>query len=99
MSSDIWKFFTFLCQVFPLLVEKFSPEEQASLVWQFLCSIPVNMMAEFLPWLSSSISPEEYQDLRKCLKKITPEEKLLQQVRFDLIAFSFSGYVFPSTEI
>ncbi|EXB56897.1 Uncharacterized RING finger protein [Morus notabilis] len=69
-------------QVFPLLVEKFSPEEQASLVWQFLCSIPVNMMAEFLPWLSSSISPEEYQDLRKCLKKIIPEEKLLQQVIF-----------------
>lgn len=69
-------------QVFPLLVEKFLPEEQASLVWQFLCSIPVNMMAEFLPWLSSSISPDEYQDLRKCLNKIIPEEKLLQQVIF-----------------
>lgn len=82
-----------------MLVEKFLPEEQASLVWQFLCSIPVNMMAEFLPWLSSSISPDEYQDLRKCLNKIIPEEKLLQQVRFDLIASILSGYVFPSTEI
>ncbi|KAK9926326.1 hypothetical protein M0R45_023563 [Rubus argutus] len=69
-------------QVLPLLIEKFSVEEQASLVWQFLCSIPVNMMAEFLPWLSSSVSPEEYQDLRKCLSKIVPEEKLLQQVIF-----------------
>ncbi|KAF3438579.1 hypothetical protein FNV43_RR21342 [Rhamnella rubrinervis] len=69
-------------QVFPLLIEKFSLEEQASLLWQFLCSIPVNMMAEFLPWLSSSISPDEYQDLRKCLTKIIPEEKLLQQVIF-----------------
>ncbi|PON38382.1 hemerythrin-like [Parasponia andersonii] len=69
-------------QVFPLLIEKFSLEEQASLVWQFLCSIPVNMMADFLPWLSSSISPDEYQDLQKCLKKIVPEEKLLQQVIF-----------------
>ncbi|KAI4350930.1 hypothetical protein L6164_005333 [Bauhinia variegata] len=69
-------------QVFPLLIEKFSLEEQASLVWQFLCSIPVNMMAEFLPWLSTSISPDESQDLRTCLRKIVPEEKLLQKVFF-----------------
>ncbi|XP_051146044.1 zinc finger protein BRUTUS-like [Andrographis paniculata] len=70
-------------QVFPLLNEKFSFEEQASLVWQFLCSIPVNMMAEFLPWLSSSISPDERQDMRKCLHRIIPDEKLLQQVIFN----------------
>ncbi|KAG8366638.1 hypothetical protein BUALT_Bualt17G0100500 [Buddleja alternifolia] len=70
-------------QVFPLLNEKFSFEEQASLVWQFLCSIPVNMMAEFLPWLSSSISPDERQDMRKCLQKIIPNEKLLQQIIFN----------------
>ncbi|KAL3501745.1 hypothetical protein ACH5RR_036194 [Cinchona calisaya] len=69
-------------QVFPLLIEKFSFEEQASLAWQFLCSIPVNMMAEFLPWLSSSISADERQDMRKCLYKIIPEEKLLQQIIF-----------------
>ncbi|XP_047330056.1 zinc finger protein BRUTUS-like [Impatiens glandulifera] len=69
-------------QVFPLLIEKFSFEEQASLVWQFLCSIPVNMMAEFLPWLSLSISTDECQDMRKCLSRIVPEEKLLQQVIF-----------------
>ncbi|KAF2322576.1 hypothetical protein GH714_019089 [Hevea brasiliensis] len=65
--------------VFPLLIEKFTFEEQASLVWQFLCSIPVNMMAEFLPWLSSSISSDEYQDMHKCLYKIIPKEKLLHQ--------------------
>ncbi|KDP29444.1 hypothetical protein JCGZ_18365 [Jatropha curcas] len=69
-------------QVFPLLIEKFSFEEQASLVWQFLCSIPVNMMAEFLPWLSSSISSDEYQDMHKCLSKIIPKEKLLHLVIF-----------------
>ncbi|KAM7479689.1 hypothetical protein LguiA_027902 [Lonicera macranthoides] len=69
-------------QVFPLLIEKFSSEEQASLVWQFLCSIPVNMMKKFLPWLSSSISPDEYQDMLKYLSKIIPNEKLLQQVIF-----------------
>ncbi|KAI5382898.1 zinc finger protein BRUTUS [Lathyrus oleraceus] len=69
-------------QVFPLLIEKFSLEEQASLVWQFLCSIPVNMMAEFLPWLSTSISADESQDLRDFLVKIVPEERLLQKVVF-----------------
>jgi zinc finger-like protein len=69
-------------QVFPLLIEKFSAEEQASLVWQFLCSIPVNMMKKFLPWLSSSISADEYQDMLKSFDKIIPNEKLLQQVVF-----------------
>ncbi|XP_020588456.1 zinc finger protein BRUTUS-like isoform X2 [Phalaenopsis equestris] len=69
-------------QVFPLLIEKFSYEEQADLVWQFLCSIPVNMMAEFLPWLSSCISPDEHQDMLKCLCKIIPGQKLLQEVVF-----------------
>ena len=67
-----------------MLIEKFSLEEQASLAWQFLCSIPVNMMTEFLPWLSSSISSDEHQDMHKCLSKIIPEEKLLQQVRLYL---------------
>ncbi|KAL6010845.1 hypothetical protein ACLOJK_001287 [Asimina triloba] len=69
-------------QVFPLLIEKFSFEEQAALIWQFFCSIPVNMMAELLPWLSSSISHEEHQDLLNCLCNIVPDEKLLRQVIF-----------------
>ncbi|XAR63927.1 Ubiquitin--protein ligase [Bertholletia excelsa] len=78
-------------QVFPLLVEKFSFEEQASLVWQFLCSIPVNMMAKFLPWISSFISPAEYQDMLKCLHEIVPKEKLLQQVIFTWMEASHNG--------
>ncbi|KAF2931979.1 zinc finger protein BRUTUS isoform X1 [Oryza sativa Japonica Group] len=69
-------------QVFPLLIKKFSHEEQADLVWQFLCSIPVNMMAEFLPWLATSVSSDEHQDILNCLHKIVPDEKLLQQVVF-----------------
>ncbi|XP_062232065.1 zinc finger protein BRUTUS-like isoform X2 [Phragmites australis] len=69
-------------QVFPLLIKKFSHEEQADLVWQFLCSIPVNMMAEFLPWLSASVSPDEHRDILDCLRKIVPEEKLLQEIVF-----------------
>ncbi|KAL1807733.1 hypothetical protein ACET3Z_024723 [Daucus carota] len=69
-------------QVFPLLIEKFSFEEQASLVWQFLCSIPVNMMAEFLPWLSSSISSDEYRDMCDWFWTVIPKEELLQQIIF-----------------
>ncbi|XP_074383346.1 zinc finger protein BRUTUS-like isoform X3 [Apium graveolens] len=69
-------------QVFPLLIEKFSFEEQASLVWQFLCSIPVNMMAEFLPWLSSSISSDEYLEMCDWFWRIIPKEELLQQIIF-----------------
>ncbi|XP_022150599.1 zinc finger protein BRUTUS-like isoform X2 [Momordica charantia] len=69
-------------QVFPLLIKEFSFEEQASLVWKFLCSIPINMLEVFLPWLSSSISPDEHQIMCKCLSKIIPEQKLLQKVIF-----------------
>ncbi|CAO2165997.1 unnamed protein product [Urochloa humidicola] len=72
-------------QVFPLLTKKFSCEEQADLVWQFLCNIPINMMADFLPWLSTSVSPDEHQDIRNCLCKVVPDEKLLQQVVFTWI--------------
>lgn len=72
-----------------MLIEKFSCEEQASLVWQFLCSIPVNMMAEFLPWLSSSISCDERQDMHRYLRKVIPEEKLLQQVRVPFMGYHF----------
>lgn len=71
-------------QVFPLLIKKFSHKEQADLVWHFLCSIPVNMMVEFLPWLSGSVSPEEHQDIVKCLCKVVPEENLLQEVAMNM---------------
>ncbi|KAK7407514.1 hypothetical protein VNO78_09467 [Psophocarpus tetragonolobus] len=69
-------------QVFPLVIENFSSEEQGSLVWQFLCSIPVKMMAEFLPWLASYVSSDEYQGLLRSLCTIIPKEKLLHQVIF-----------------
>ena len=88
-----------LWQVFPLLIEKFSFKEQASLVWQFLCSIPVNMMAEFLPWLSSSISSDEHQDMHKCLRKIVPEEKLLQQVNVPFNCIFGPCFVMDSIDI
>ncbi|CAM6094029.1 unnamed protein product [Calypogeia fissa] len=69
-------------QVFPLLMHHFSFEEQADLVWQFLCSIPVNLMEKFLPWLATSLTQEERQQMTACLEEIVPEEQLLQQVVF-----------------
>jgi zinc finger-like protein len=72
-----------------LLTKKFSYEEQADLVWQFLCSIPVNMLAEFLPWLTASVSCDEHEDIRNCLCKIVPEEKLLQQVFTSATLYNF----------
>lgn len=69
-------------QVFPLLRQHFSFREQASLVWQFMCTIPVNLMEKFLPWLMSSLSIDERKDTIKCMHKIIPEEKLLREVLF-----------------
>jgi hypothetical protein len=37
-------------------------------------------MAKFLPWLSDSVSPDEHQDIIECLRKVVPEENLLQAV-------------------
>ncbi|KAG6475655.1 hypothetical protein ZIOFF_064884 [Zingiber officinale] len=72
-------------QVFPLLMEKYSFEEQADLVWEFLCTIPVNMMTKFFPWLSSCISSDEHQHVLNYLKNIIPKEKILKQVIFTWI--------------
>jgi zinc finger-like protein len=80
-------------QVFPLLIKKFSHEEQADLVWQFLCSIPVNMMTNFLPWISASVSTDENQDILDCLSKIVPEEKLLQEVLMIMASHILTFYL------
>jgi zinc finger-like protein len=69
----------------------FSFEEQADLVWQFLCSIPVNLMEKFLPWLATSLTQEERQQMIACLQEIVPEEQLLQQVVFAWLEGGGSG--------
>ncbi|KAL6125529.1 hypothetical protein ACLB2K_073585 [Fragaria x ananassa] len=65
--------------------EKFSPEELASLVWKLLSSIPTNIVVKLIPWLASSVSSDERQQLYKCLSTVVPAEKLLQQVIFSLM--------------
>ncbi|PSR89630.1 Zinc finger protein BRUTUS-like [Actinidia chinensis var. chinensis] len=67
-------------QVFPLLMQQFSIEEQASLIWQFLCSVPIMLLEDFLPWLTSFLSPDEQEDILHCIIEVVPKEKLLQEV-------------------
>ncbi|KAK8537558.1 hypothetical protein V6N12_043716 [Hibiscus sabdariffa] len=67
-------------QVFPLLVKQFSFQEQASLVWQFLGSIPVILLQNFLPWMISFFPPEEQEEIKNFVKDVVPKEKPLQEV-------------------
>eukprot|EP00250_Pteridium_aquilinum_P020433 c24812_g1_i2 orf=124-4074(-) len=69
-------------QVLPLLIQHFSIREQAGLVWQFMCSIPINLMEVFLPWLASCLSKDEHQEMIACMHQVVPKERLLQQVVF-----------------
>ena len=45
-----------------------------------MCGIPVDKLEEFLPWLSFSISPDENEEVQKCLCRFIPGEILLQQL-------------------
>jgi zinc finger-like protein len=74
-------FLDFSVQVYPLLIQNFSFDEQAGLVWQFMCSIPVNLMEIFLPWLVSYLPQEEHQEMIACMHKVIPNEELLQKAR------------------
>ncbi|CAJ1944002.1 unnamed protein product [Sphenostylis stenocarpa] len=67
-------------QVFPLLVQKLSTEEQASLVWQFICSVPIMLLEEVLPWMVSFLSASKKSEVTQCLNEIAPMEKTLQEV-------------------
>lgn len=69
-------------QVFPLLLKHFDVEEQAALVWQFFCRIPVHILQELLPWISSSLSEVEHEIMLTSIRTIVPKEDLLQHVVF-----------------
>lgn len=70
-------------QVFPLLLQQFSPKEQASLVWQFMCSVPLVLLEDLLPWTISSLQHDEKEEVIHCIKEIVPDEKHLQEVDFN----------------
>ncbi|XP_047955559.1 zinc finger protein BRUTUS-like At1g74770 isoform X1 [Salvia hispanica] len=67
-------------QVFPLLIEKCSVEEQSHLVWQYMCTVPTILLEEFLPWTTRYLSSDEKLDVQHCIKLIVPNERLLQEV-------------------
>lgn len=69
-----------LTQVFPLLIEKCSVEEQSHLVWQYMCTVPTILLEEFLPWTTRYLSSDEKLDVQHCIKLIVPNERLLQEV-------------------
>lgn len=70
-------------QIFPLLMQQFSLEKQAAYVWQFMCSIPVTLLEDFLPWILSFLSSQEQVEFMHCIEKVVPKEKLLQEVNSD----------------
>lgn len=74
-------------QVFPLLVKQFSFEEQASLVWQFIGSIPVILLQDFLPWVISFSHPDEQEEIKNFVREVVPEEKSFQEV--DPLLYSY----------
>lgn len=70
------------------MIENFSFEEQASLVWQFICSVPVMVLEEIFPWMTSLLSPKEKSEVENCVKEVVPKEVTLQLV-YSCIYFSF----------
>ncbi|OVA09101.1 zinc finger protein [Macleaya cordata] len=67
-------------QVFSLLIQLFSFEEQAALVWQFICSVPIMLLEDFFPWMTSYLPANEQADVVLCIKEVVPKENLLQEV-------------------
>ncbi|KAJ6411643.1 hypothetical protein OIU84_008261, partial [Salix udensis] len=67
-------------QVFPLLMQQFSPSEQASLVWQSICSIPVIVLEDLLPWMYSFFCPEKQAETVHCIRQMAPKEESLREV-------------------
>ncbi|KAL8457293.1 hypothetical protein ACS0TY_035225 [Phlomoides rotata] len=66
--------------VFPLLMEKFTADEQYQLVWQYICSVPIMILDEFLPWMILHLTLDEKLDVLNCITLIIPKERLLQEV-------------------
>ncbi|KAL3640633.1 hypothetical protein CASFOL_015601 [Castilleja foliolosa] len=67
-------------QVFPLLLKNFTSEEQCKLVWLYMCSVPIILLEEFLPWMTFFITSEEKQDVLDCMMLFLPKERKLQEV-------------------
>lgn len=89
-------------QVFPLLIQKLSTKEQASLVWQFICSVPIMLLEEVLPWMVSFLSADKQAEVSRCFNEIAPMETTLQEVLVSWLGSNkqtFTGTYFQSEEL
>ncbi|EFN52596.1 hypothetical protein CHLNCDRAFT_138627 [Chlorella variabilis] len=66
-------------QLLPLLVAHFSTAEQAELVAQFLCSIPLSTVEQVLGWLKQQVPQAEQARLLVQLQQVVAD-RLLQQL-------------------
>lgn len=67
-------------EIFPSLIKRFSSKEQARLVWQYLCSVPLLLLEDFLPWVMTSLSSVGKTDFMNFIRVVLPEETLVQEV-------------------
>jgi zinc finger-like protein len=67
-------------------MQQFSPSEQASLVWQFICSVPVIVLEDLLPWMYSFFCPEKQVEIVQCIRQMVPKGESLQEVDPELIS-------------
>eukprot|EP00891_Asterochloris_glomerata_P008539 jgi/Astpho2/8539/Aster-05573 len=65
-------------QLLPLLLQHFTHAEQATLVTQFLCCIPLATVEAVLAWLKPQVPEEEQQELLAQVKQVVPDQLLLQ---------------------
>lgn len=49
-------------------------------MWQFICSVPIMLLEEVLPWMVSFLSADKLAEVTQCLNEIAPMEKALQEV-------------------
>jgi len=61
-------------------MQKLSTEEQASLVWLFICSVPIMFLEELFPWMVSFLSASKQSEVTQCINEIAPMETALQEV-------------------
>ncbi|MED6184787.1 hypothetical protein PIB30_050836 [Stylosanthes scabra] len=81
-------------QVFPLVIQKLPTEEQASLAWQFICSVPIILLEELLPWMVSFLSEDKQAEVTQCINEIAPMEKALQEVLVSWIGSNKNKQIF-----
>ncbi|KAK9834239.1 hypothetical protein WJX84_003552, partial [Apatococcus fuscideae] len=68
-------------QLLPLLLEHFTHAEQAELVAQFLCCIPLAAVDAFLSWLRPIVPDQEQEQLRTQVCSVIPDKLLLQLIK------------------